>query len=141
MVSINYYDEHQLLKSIKKDGINKKNRSVARLSPLPLILIILITHGVVDGVVHHLLFHVHDFALFFKLHHDLLNLRQFQLWKWNKYKIVNTGGLLFISLQSRISVIFLFFFLTDLSVHGGHGFGDAFHRLCHAVVGLERLYL
>lgn len=30
---------------------------------------------------------------------------------------------------------------ADLSVHGGHGFGDAFHSLRHAVVGFERLYL
>lgn len=30
---------------------------------------------------------------------------------------------------------------TDLSVHGGHGFGDAFHRLRHTVVWLQRLYL
>lgn len=31
--------------------------------------------------------------------------------------------------------------LTDLFVHGGHGFGDPLHSLCHAVVGFERLYL
>ena len=30
---------------------------------------------------------------------------------------------------------------TDLSVHGGHGFGDSLHGLSHTVVGLERLYL
>lgn len=46
---------------------------------LPLVLVVLVAHGVVDGVVHHLLLHVHDFALPFKVHHDLLNLRQLQL--------------------------------------------------------------
>jgi len=49
--------------------------------PLPLVLVVLVAHGVVDGVVHHLLFHVHDFTLAFEVHHDLLNLRQFQLWQ------------------------------------------------------------
>lgn len=60
--------------------------------PLPLLFIILIAHCIIDGVVHHLLLHVHDFTLFFKLHHDLLNLRKFQLWKQNKQKIVSKGG-------------------------------------------------
>lgn len=60
----------------------RKKRCVT--GPLPLLLIILIAHGIIDGVVHHLLLHVHDFTLFLKLHHDLLNLRKFQLWKQNK---------------------------------------------------------
>lgn len=46
---------------------------------LPLLLVIFIPHRIVDGVVHHLLLHVHELALALELHHDLLNLRQFQL--------------------------------------------------------------
>lgn len=45
----------------------------------PLFFVILIPHGVIDCVVHHLLLHVHDLCLPFKLHHDLLDLGQLQL--------------------------------------------------------------
>lgn len=46
----------------------------------------------------------------------------------------STDGFVFVLLLSSDS-------LTDLFVHGGHGFGDPLHSLCHAVVGFECLYL
>lgn len=46
----------------------------------PLFLIVLIPHGIINGVIHQLLLHVHDLCLLLKLHHDLLDLRQLQLW-------------------------------------------------------------
>lgn len=45
----------------------------------PLILVVLVTHGVINGIVHHFLLHVHDLTLLLELHHDLLNLRQLEL--------------------------------------------------------------
>lgn len=53
------------------------SRLVSTISPL--VLIILVTHSVIDSVVHHLLLHVHDLTLLLELHHDLLNLRQLEL--------------------------------------------------------------
>lgn len=45
----------------------------------PLLFILLVPHGIIDGIVHHLLLHVHDLCLPLKLHHDLLDLGQLQL--------------------------------------------------------------
>lgn len=45
----------------------------------PLLFIVLVTHGIVNGIVHHLLLHVHNLCLPLELHHDLLDLGQLQL--------------------------------------------------------------
>lgn len=47
----------------------------------PFVLVIFVPKGVIDGVAHHLLLHVHNLTLPLKFHHDLLNLRQFELWR------------------------------------------------------------
>ena len=53
------------------------NKDISQSSPL--VFVILITHRIIYRIVHHFLFHFHDFTLSLKVHHYLLDLRQFEL--------------------------------------------------------------
>lgn len=48
---------------------------------VPLLFIFFVAHGIVNGIIHHLLFHVHYLCLPLKLHHDFLDLGQLELWE------------------------------------------------------------